>query len=199
MSDADLRKWDERYCAGSYAERPHATRLLEDYLDTLPRGNALDIACGAGRNALFLARAGFHVDAIDISPAGLERGRAAAVAEGLKINWICADLDRGLDSIAGLESRYELIVMVRYVNMALLADLIARVGERGCLLCEEHLRTRREVAGPRSAEFRLAPNQLLHAAAPLRVVFYREGIVVDPDGREAALAQLIGAGAGFDV
>lgn len=199
MSDADLRKWDERYRAGAYADRPHATELLEDHLATLPRGAALDVACGAGRNALALARAGYRVDAVDISPAGLERGRAAAAAENLAVNWFCADLDRGLETIAGLQARYDLIVMVRYVNLPLIPALVARLAADGCLLCEEHLQTQRAVAGPKSAEYRLGPNQLLRAAEPLRIVFYREGAVVDPDGRDAELAQLVGCRTLLDV
>lgn len=199
MSDADLTKWDERYRAGAYADRPHPTRFLEAHLGELPRGTALDVACGAGRNALFLARAGYRVDALDISPAALERGRSAAAAEGLEIDWIRADLEQGLDSIAELEARYDLIVMIRYVNLSLVPALIARLADGGCLLCEEHLQTRRAVAGPRSAAYRLGSNQLLRAAEPLRVRYYREGAAVDPDGRGVELAQLIGCRTRIDV
>lgn len=199
MTDADLSKWDERYRAGGYAARPHPTRLLEDFLDTLPRGNALDVACGTGRNALFLAAAGYRVDAIDISPVGLQRARTESTARGLKINWICADLDAGLDVIPGLADRYDLIVLVRYVALPLMPELVARLSSGGCLLCEEHLQTSRAVVGPKTAEYRLGPNQLLRAAAPLRVRFYREGAVIDPDGREAELAQLVACRDGPDV
>ncbi len=190
MSHADRLKWDERYRAGSYAARPHPTQLLADRLADLPRGRALDVACGAGRNALFLAAAGYEVDAVDLSSVGLERGARTAAERGLAINWIEADLDPPSPE-ALPKNDYALIVLVRYVNMALIPLLAERLADRGCLVCEQHLKTARDVAGPRNPAYRLEPNELQAAASNLSVMFYREGIVQDPDGRQVALAQLI--------
>ena len=191
MSTADRLKWDERYRAGSYAARPHPTRLLEERLSDLPRGRALDVACGAGRNALFLAEAGYEVDAVDVSRAGLERGARSAAERGLAVNWIEADLELTSPAAALRHSDYALIVMVRYVNMPLILALAGRLGDGGCLVCEQHIKTTRDVVGPKNPAYRLAPNELLGVAGDLRVLFYREDIVEDPDGRPAALAQLI--------
>ena len=191
MSHADRLKWDERYRAGSYAARPHPTQLLADRLADLPRGRALDVACGAGRNALFLAAAGYEVDAVDVSSVGLERAARTAAERGLAINWIEADLETTPAALVLADSDYDLIVMVRYVNLPLIAALAARLTDGGCLVCEQHLKTSRDVVGPRNPAYRLAPNELLSAAGDLRMLFYREGIVEDPDGRAAALAQLI--------
>lgn len=192
MSQADLSKWDDRYRAGAYATRTRPTRLLEQHLASFPVGRALDVACGAGRNSLCLAAAGFDVDAIDISATGLERARAAAIVRGLDINWIAADLDEGIDVALPADRRYELIVMVRYVNMPLVPRLIERLSEGGFFVCEEHLVSKHDVVGPRNSEYRVRPNDLLRSAGGLNVVFYREGLVEDPDRRRAALAQLIG-------
>lgn len=198
MSRAERDKWDERYRAGSYRGRTHPTALVADWLGQLPRGRALDVACGAGRNALFLAAHGYRVDALDISPEGLERGREVAVARGLDVRWIEADLDGDLDAALPAE-RYDLIVWVRYVNAGLMVPLVQRLAPGGCLLCEQHLVATGAVVGPSGARFRLAPNALLGAflgAADredsLVVRFYREGPVTDPDGRPAVLAQLVG-------
>jgi len=60
----------------------------------IPGRRALDVACGAGRNALYLAAAGFAVDALDISAVALDRGRRAAVERGLLVDWRPADFDR---------------------------------------------------------------------------------------------------------
>jgi len=191
LSQADLRKWDERYRAGSYASRTHPTPLLEQLLASLPRGRALDVACGAGRNALCLAAAGFAVDAVDISPSGLERARATSLVRGLEVNWIAADLEQGLANVLAPEARYSVIVMVRYVNSALMPALVERLADGGVLVCEQHLVSDRDVVGPRNPAYRLGPNELLRVADGLRVLFYREGIVEDPDRRRAALAQLV--------
>jgi SAM-dependent methyltransferase len=195
MSKADREKWDHRYLSGSYAERVHPTALLAEWEPRLPAGPALDLACGAGRNSLFLARAGRRVDAVDISQAGLERAKASAAEQGLDIRFMRADLETEAERVlAG--ARYALILLVRYVNRRLLPRLGAALEEGGCLLVEQHLITSTEVVGPSTPEFRYAPNELLHAAVDarepaLRVLSYRECLVEDPDGRRAALAQLV--------
>jgi hypothetical protein len=84
-----------------------------------------------------------------------------------------------------------LIVVVRYTQLELLAALAERLGDGGHLLCELHLTTARDVVGPKNPEFRVAPNELLAHTQGLRVLEYREGLVEDPDGRSAALAQLV--------
>ncbi|MBN1239818.1 MAG: class I SAM-dependent methyltransferase [Gammaproteobacteria bacterium] len=201
MSESDRDKWNCRYLEGSYAGRDHPTALLEEWESELRRGRALDVACGAGRNSLFLASRGWHVDAVDISAAGLGRARAAAEARGLDVEWLEADLDaeRGdpLEHVPGAGSAYDLIVLVRYVNAALIPYLAARLAEGGTLLCEEHLLSTADVVGPRSAAYRLKPGELLENVKSLTdrvrldVLHYREGLVRDPDGRLAALAQLV--------
>lgn len=189
MSRAERDKWDERYRSGAYAERTHPTALLSAWLDRLPRGRALDVACGAGRNALFLATHGYAVDAIDISEAGLERARAAAERQRLDIGWHCADLEEEPDALP--HGPFDLVVWVRYVNAALWRPLVARLAPGGHVLVEQHLETSADVVGPSGSRFRLAPRELERAAAGLRVVHCHEGLVVDPDGRTVALAQLI--------
>ena len=189
MSRAERDKWDARYRAGAYEERAHPTALLAEWLDRLPRGRALDVACGAGRNAVFLAAAGYAVDAVDISSAGLDRGRATAEERGVDVGWLCADLEE----LAGALPRgpYDLVVWVRYVNAALWPEIVSRLAPGGHVLVEQHLVTSADVVGPTGAAFRLAPGELVRAAADLEAIYEHEGLIVDPDGRTAALAQLI--------
>jgi SAM-dependent methyltransferase len=190
LSTAEREKWDERYRAGSYEGRTHPTALLEQWAPRLGgRGRALDVACGTGRNALWLAEHGYAVDALDISTVGLERARAAARSRAVSVNWIAADLDDPERALP--DERYDLIVWVRYVNPRLMTALIARLAPGGVLLCEQHLESTLDVVGPKTAGFRLRPNELRDAASGLTVLHYYEGPVVDPDGRTAALAQLI--------
>jgi SAM-dependent methyltransferase len=190
VSHAERDKWDERYRDGAYERRTHPTALLSAWIDRLPRGRALDVACGAGRNALFLAAKGYAVDAVDISAVALERGRADAARLALDVRWLCIDLDDGFeDSLPS--GPYDLVVWVRYVNAALLPRLATRLAPGGYVLCEQHLATTAAVAGPRTEAFRLKAGELRGQAAGLAIIEYREGPVVDPDGRTVALAQLI--------
>jgi len=187
MSQADRKKWDRRYREGAYLERVRPAELLVEWLPRLRHGTALDLACGAGRNALFLAQSGFCVDAMDISPVALERARASADALGVSVNWIHADLDS--DPLPTQD--YDLIVMMRYVNHALAPRLASRLAQGGYFVCEQHLVRTEDVTGPSSPRFRFKRGELRKYAQDLEICYYEEGLVDDADGRQAALARLV--------
>jgi SAM-dependent methyltransferase len=161
--------------------------LLQEWIDHIPCGRALDVACGAGRNALFLAARGFTVDAVDISGAALDLARSRAQQAGLLINWIEHDLDEPL----ALDAQYALIVVMRYVNLPLLRQLTGNLARGGFLVCEQHLVTDEEVIGPSDSAYRVARGALRAAAKDLRIHHLEEAIVQDPDKRNAALARLV--------
>lgn len=189
MSAADRERWNDRYRHGDYAKRSWPTQLLAERIDSLPRGRALDLACGIGRNARFLAARGYRVDAVDISEVALAaaRGRAPDAA----IEWIECDLEDG-----GFEppAHYDLIVNVRYVNLPLLESLAGSLRPGGAVLVEQHLRIPdppENLVGPSTPGFRVAPGELARTLRALRIDHEEEGLVVDPDGNTAALARLI--------
>jgi SAM-dependent methyltransferase len=190
VSRAERDKWDARYRDGAYESRTHPTALLEAWAPRLPRGRALDVACGAGRNALYLAELGYQVDALDISGVALDRARRSAEQRALNIHWQIADFDEDPALVLPAD-RYDLIVWVRYVNPHLMPHLIARLRPGGHLVCEQHLVTAAGVAGPRNAAFRLEPGTLRASAAGMIVLHDYEGLVTDPDGQSVALAQLV--------
>src|SRR5437763_2642105 len=84
--DETRRYWNERHASAIFNDEP-APWLVEhqELIEKEPRGRALDIACGGGRNALFLAELGFEVDALDISDVAIERVRRLAAGRGLPI------------------------------------------------------------------------------------------------------------------
>ena len=188
MSEEDRRKWNQRYAAGAYATRPVPSAWLQQWLPEAPEGRALDVACGLGRNARLLAQAGFAVDAIDISSEALARAAELAVSEGVEVCWRECDLELGLPED---RTGYQLIVMIRYVNAALLTVLCSRLAPGGYLVVEEHLRTDEQVAGPGNPRFRVAPGELQRALVGLQVVSAEESVVTDPDGARVALARVV--------
>ena len=191
MSQTDLDKWDARYREGSYLVRDYPSPFLDVWLARLPPtvfgGRALDIACGAGRNALRLAEADLRVDAMDISQAALDRAAAAAKERGLSVNWIQADLDH----VALEVGAYNMISVVRYMHRQMAAQVIDALTPDGWLIIEHHLQSTLPVGGPTTDTFRLAPQELLHDYAGLRVVFYEECIDEDRDGRVMGLVRLV--------
>jgi SAM-dependent methyltransferase len=151
------------------------------------------VACGTGRNAIYLAQRGWQVDAVDVSEVALDYLTETATAENLPITCIQTDLEDAAGRSADLfaSNRYDLAVMVRYTNLPLIDALKGVLKAGGYLIVEEHLITEADVVGPRNPQFCVAPDALRDAVAGMEIVAYREGIVNDPDGRSAALAQLV--------
>jgi SAM-dependent methyltransferase len=186
MSAEDRDKWNQRYAEDSYRKTNPVT-LLSDWLPRIPVGKALDVACGAGRNSIFLARAGFQVDAIDISRQGLQQVEQQATAANLDIHCIEHDLDEPY----AFDRDYDLIVVLWYVNLPLITRLCGCLKTGGYLLCEEHLRSDEAVIGPGNPDFRVAPGALRDAVAPLELQLYEETVETIAEGGQVASARVV--------
>ncbi|MEX2045502.1 MAG: methyltransferase domain-containing protein, partial [Opitutus sp.] len=84
--------WDERYSAANYAYGTEPNEFVAAMAAHIPAGPVLCLAEGEGRNAVFLAKCGHPVTAVDASPVGLGKARALAQARGVTIATIAADL-----------------------------------------------------------------------------------------------------------
>ena len=89
------RNWENRYVQGdtpwdSGLRSAELARVLAKF--DLPRGRALELGCGSGTNAIFLAQHGFEVTAVDCSETALATARGKAEAIGVTIDWIAADV-----------------------------------------------------------------------------------------------------------
>jgi len=186
MSKQDRDKWNQRYAEDCYRKN-NPVSLVEDWLPRLPVGRALDVACGAGRNAIFLAQAGYQVDAVDISHEGLKLASQQADNQGLSINWIEQDLDKPYQ----FDTNYDLILVMWYVDLELISRLCGCLAPGGYLLCEEHLVTDHEVIGPANLNFRVAPGDLTQAVSSLDVLLYQESIEKTSGGEQVASARVV--------
>lgn len=149
---------------------------------------ALDLACGEGKNAVFLAENGWKVDAVDISPVGLRKARKLAKEAGVKINFLRTDLDT--HPIA--KGKYDLISVFYFWDRRLVPRIKRGLNEGGRVLVEtytlENLLLGLE--GPREPRYLLKSNELLNLFRDLRVLFYREGVFRE-QGKKRAVASLI--------
>ena len=87
--------WNERYASGNLPwDSGQPSKELERILREreIPRGRALELGCGTGTNAVFLAQEGFDVTAVDISSVAIDQARARAEAAGVQIELLAADL-----------------------------------------------------------------------------------------------------------
>lgn len=176
MATDEKTRWDERYASGDYQPRSEPAPLVELSIHYVAPGKALVLACGAGRNALRLAEAGFEVEAIDVSSVAIGMARAVAEERGVDVNWRIADLDE----IELEPESYDLITMIRYNNRSLWPVMIEALRPDGWILMEQHLRTSRDVVGP-SGPYRVDPGEILEAFRDFRIVEYFEAF--GPFGR----------------
>ena len=82
--------WDQRYEGAELAWSAEPNLFLPSLVEGLEPGRALDIACGEGRNAIWLARQGWEVTAVDFSPVGIEK--AWQLSDGVDVEWVVADV-----------------------------------------------------------------------------------------------------------
>ena len=85
----DAGAWDARYAAADQVWSRGPNQFVESELADLPPGSALDLACGEGRNAIWLAGCGWDVTALDFSAVAVERGRR--LGGGLPVAWVVGD------------------------------------------------------------------------------------------------------------
>lgn len=110
----DAQHWNDRYATSEFVWTTSANRFLPPEVEGLKPGRALDLACGEGRNAVWLATQGWDVTGVDFSSAGLEKAAALAEAAGVTAStrWVCADAT-AWDPDAGFD-----LVVVFYLQLA---------------------------------------------------------------------------------
>jgi SAM-dependent methyltransferase len=107
MVDARRLAWDERHEHGDFeGTGPNPTLALA--LAGLPTGSALELACGSGTNAVWMAMQGHRVTAVDWSPVGLANGKAKADAAAVEVEW----LERNLLAWSPPARSFDLVVLV---------------------------------------------------------------------------------------
>jgi SAM-dependent methyltransferase len=155
---------------------------LVEHQQDLPRGGrALDVACGRGRHALWLAARGFEVTAIDRDPGAISDLSGEAARLGLPVQAIPLDLERADVSLG--ESVYDVIVVVHYLHRPLFPALRAALRPGGVLVYETFTRAQARRGKPTNPDFLLETGELVRLVAPLEIVAGREG---EAEGKDLA-------------
>lgn len=150
---------------------------LQQVAPHLAVGRALDLGCGSGRDAVYLADCGWQVVAVDRLPEALERGRALQThyaPDSPPIEWICTDLEK--DPWQPV-SRFELITLFFFFSREVLQRALEWLAPRGSLVIEAFTTIHRARFGKPASEKRVVhPDELPALVAnQLRVVAYSEG------------------------
>ena len=172
--DAVISKWNHVYSQSGQTCYPAVQVLTEnDFL--LPKtGAALDLACGLGGNAIFLAEQGLAVTAWDISIVAIDKLSTYAVQQGLNINArqekIVAD--------SFTECSFDVIVVSRFLDRTLSDAIIDALKPEGLLFYQTFTREKSSSKPPNNPDYLLTENELLALFSPLRVIFYRENALI---------------------
>jgi len=193
LGSDDQARWDKQHAEARGADTPASflRQVFETDAWQLPRGRALDIACGQGRNSLYLAELGFEVVAMDISPVALDEGRKRAELTQLRIDWRQTDLE----AIRLDEAAYDLIVNFNYLQRSLILQIKRAVRTGGHIIFETYLIDQKELGHPKNPDYLLRHNELLEHFHEFRILYYREGRFSESDVtsyRARILAQKIG-------
>jgi tellurite methyltransferase len=183
--------WNRRWTESGWRalERDPGAWLVQSrpLLPTGPGRRALDVACGDGRNAGYLARLGFQVDALDISDVAVAAVRAAALDLALPIRARRVDLEQATLPAA----RYDVIVQLNYLQRNLFSALAQSLRPGGVLVMETFTRAHiEELHREMDPRFVLDRDELRTAFPSLDVVRYQE-TVNDDSASPRAVASLV--------
>ena len=142
-------------------------------------GKALDLASGAGRNALWLAEHGWDVTAVDGAETAIDILRSRAIELGAQVNAVVADLERNEFEIHPF--RWDLIAILYYLQRNLFEPAKCGVAPGGILISIVHMNQPGEADGP----FRLRPGEHENYFAGWEILHRREGSAIDPAHRRA--------------
>jgi SAM-dependent methyltransferase len=188
MAGEDRARWDERYRVGDWADVDDPAKIVELAEPWLkPPGLILDVACGAGRNSLFLARRGFSVVAVDISWEGLQRLARRAREQRLPVYPVHADLER----FALPDSRFDVIINTRFLLRSLFPAFRSALKPGGLLVLETFNVDEIDLlGGDIRRAYALEHGELKRAFEDFEVPLYEEGVFEEPEG-ERGLTRLI--------
>lgn len=163
-------KWNDHY--HSPDETPiTASVVLSDNCHLLPAmGDALDLACGRGGNALLLAQQGLNVSAWDISDVVIEKLRQQADSQSVVLR---ADV-RDVESQPPAAGQYDVIVVSYFLDRNIVNALMNALKPGGLIFYQTYSQERVSQRGPQRIEFRLRRQELLQLFAGLEIIVYRE-------------------------
>lgn len=154
---SDIARWNRKYRDAGKTPLPEPDPVLRDHQSLLGgSGWALDAACGRGHNTAFLAGLGYRAVGVDASIEGLRLAQQALAARRVRAYLIAADLDRFVLP----PERFELIVVIKYLNRPLITGLKRALRSGGLLFYRSFNLNHLEQMPSFNADYVLQPGEL---------------------------------------
>jgi tellurite methyltransferase len=177
MGAMDITGWEEKYRSGERGKEDEPTLLLVEIAAKLATGTAIDLACGAGRNALYLAELGWKVTAVDGSEKAIELVRLRSAERGLRVRAKVADLTAPDFTVQ--QDAFDLVLIAYYLQRDLFAKAKAAVRPGGVAVAIAHTPER----GEKWSEKRAATGELREFFKDWELLWEYEGPSRDPAHR----------------
>ena len=190
-SDDERERWNQKYreAPGAWLiPDPFLPRAFSEYiLPLFPHGgNALDLAGGAGRHAIWLVQQDWKVTLIDISETGVEQARQNAGPLASHIQFVVDDLTCFKAAQTEFEARFEVVMAFFYLERKIFSEMVKAVRPGGLLVYKTLTLAQAKLAdGPKNPAHLLQPGELLQLADGLRILHYQEEVA------EKATAELV--------
>ena len=165
-------KWDRIHAKNT--DSVPANILVDNHFLLPNKGCALDLACGLGANALFLAEKGLEVHAWDISSVALHKLKQNAQKKTLEI----AVKQIQIEPKMLPKNTFDLIVLSHFLDRSLSNAIMESLKPNGLVFYQTYVREKIASAGPKNPAFLLARNELLKLFQPLKTVYYRENSLI---------------------
>lgn len=173
MMDSPSAMWEQRFAGETYFYGTEPNEFLRASLPTLPKGAAMCLAEGEGRNAVFLAESGYQVSSVDLTQAGVDKTMRLAEERSVKVSPVVGDL-AGFD--LGRE-RWDLVVSIFAhvppdVRRSLHRRVVDSLKPGGALLLEAYTpdQVGRGTGGPQDSQLTMTLDSLRVELAPLEFI-----------------------------
>ena len=164
----DKERWDQKYGTEAYIFGKEPVPFLKQNVHLLPKGKALDIAIGEGRNGVFLATEGFEVVGLDISEKGLAKAQQLAKQNGVSIETRVVDLENHQLE----KNAYDVILLMYYMQRDLWPQINDALKPGGMAIIEtynaDHLKHQKF-----NPKWLLKTNELLEAFKHMKIIRYQ--------------------------
>jgi 2-polyprenyl-3-methyl-5-hydroxy-6-metoxy-1,4-benzoquinol methylase len=163
-------------------------QFLVDNIELLPKGRALDIAMGAGRNAIYLAKVGFKVEGVDISSEAVNAALESAAKASVMIKARVADLEK--DFHIEVEA-YDVIICFNYLQRSMIPQIKNGLRIGGMVAYETFIIDQAQFGRPTNPDYLLKHNELLDMFREFRCLRYREGVFEGPRAIASIIAKKV--------
>ncbi len=178
----DKARWESKYSSEDYLFGKRPIAFLEQNVDLLPKGQALDLAMGEGRNGVFLASKGFQVTGLDISERGLEKAHKLAAERGVTISTRVVDLE----TYQLQKNTYDVVLCTYYLQGDLFPQIKDALKSGGMAVVETYTMDHRKYRTRFRKEYLLGTNELLELFQDFIIIRYQ-----NVDDGKAAYAGII--------